>query len=109
MKRSEIRVKINSSNWNIVLTDNKQDLIDRDGHLCKGTTSYKKSTIYISNEVSRENLAHLLRHELTHVYLYETQIRLTDNYSEEDMCEFIAIYGKRIIKKADTILRRVGR
>lgn len=107
MQKGEIRVKINNSNWKIKITDNKEELRDKEGHICKGTTCYRDSTVYIDNTVSRENLAHILRHELSHIYLYETQIRLKDLYTEEDICEFTAIYGRRIVNKVDNILKRI--
>lgn len=107
MQKGEIKVKINGSNWKVIITDNKQDLTDKYGHICKGTVSYRLSTIYLDNTVSRENAAHILRHELSHIYLYETQLAQKDIYTEEELCEFTAIYGMRIVNKANNILKRI--
>lgn len=104
----EIGIRVNSSKWNVVMTDSAEELRDRNGHICKGTTSYKNRKIYLDFRVSREDLLHIIKHELTHIYIYETQIELKERYSEEDICEFVAIYGARIINKANSILKRIS-
>lgn len=113
MEKGETKIRVNGSTWRIVLTDDKNNLRDNIGHICKGITSYKNSTVYIDIDISRDNMIHIIRHELSHIYLYETQIKsslLKDDiiYSEEDLCEFLAIYGSRIINKSNNILRKLG-
>lgn len=107
MEKARINIKVNNYNWCIELTDNIENLTNKEGNICKGTTSYKNKTIYLDYKISEETAKHVLIHELTHVYIYETQLELKSYYNEEDLCEFVAMYGERVIKKAKSILKAV--
>ena len=108
MKKGEIKIRVKHI-WNIVITNNKKDLINNEGHLCKGIVKYKDNIIYIDEEIleRKNDLYHLLKHELTHIFLYETQIELKETYSEENLCELVALYSDDIIRKARLILRKL--
>ena len=82
--------------WHVVLTDNKEDLM-ANGKLCKGCTHYTESTIFISTDTSPKDRIRLLLHELSHAFIYETQIELKQSYTEEDLCEFMAKLGPAIM------------
>lgn len=107
MQKGELRIRVNGSDWTIVITDNKRELTDKSGHICKGTVSYRESKIFIDESVSKENVAHILRHELTHIYIYETQLTMKETYTEEELCEFFAIYGTKIVTKVNSIMKRM--
>ena len=42
-----------------------------------------------------------LCHELSHAFLNETQIEIKETFSEENLCEFIGMYSKKICEIAD--------
>lgn len=103
----KIAIRVNGYPWDIVFTNDKKNLIDRNEHICKGLVSYKEKTIYIDESVPREDIRHILKHELTHIYIYRTQSWLKETFTEEDICEFVAMYGSKIHNKVNTIMKRI--
>ena len=99
-------MKILNTDWNIVLTDDKRHLI-LNGTLCKGVVSYKDYTIYVDSSITSKQLERLIPHELTHIVLYITQICRKDTFTEEDLCELLALYGKYIVRKSREIINKV--
>lgn len=93
-----------SDEWNIELTKEKKKLRNN-GKFCAGVTCYKEQTIYIDMNLRENQLYRVLLHELTHVYIYTTQISPKEFYTEEDMCELIALFGADIIIKANEIIQ----
>lgn len=93
----QIKFRVYNYEWYVVLTDKKEDL-RVNGKFCKGCTHYKESTIYISKDTSAKDRIRLFLHELSHAFLYETQVDLKEHYTEEDLCEFMAKFGPVIIE-----------
>lgn len=71
-----------------------------------GITEYETSTIYIDKELDGFLLAKTLRHELTHIYLWETgqQSRILN---EEEICDLMSVASPAICKSVDDILIRL--
>ena len=71
-----------------------------------GITEYVTSTIYIDEDLDGFLLAKALRHELTHIYLWETgqQGRVFD---EEELCDIMSVAAPSIYKTADEIIFRL--
>lgn len=71
-----------------------------------GITEYTTSTIYFDKDIDGFLLAKTLRHELAHIYLWETgqQDRV---YSEEELCEVMSVAAPLITKSANDILLRL--
>lgn len=71
-----------------------------------GITEYITSTVYIDKDLDGFLLAKALRHELTHIYLWETgqQGRI---YNEEEVCDLISVAGPAISKTAEEIIFRL--
>ena len=71
-----------------------------------GITEYISSTIYIDKELDGFLLAKALRHEITHVYLWETgqQGRV---YNEEEVCDLMSVAGPAISKTVNEIILRL--
>ena len=103
----KLTIRVNGYPWDIVFTSDNKNLIDRNGHICKGLVSYKEKIIYVDRNVPREDIKHILKHELTHIYLYKTQLYVKETFSEEDICEFVAIYGSKIHNKVNNIMKRI--
>ena len=81
------------------------DISDRTNN--KSYIQYSTRIIYINNTLPHiETIKHCLIHEITHSYIYETQIQLKEPYSEEDLCELMAIYAEDIIKQTNTIIKK---
>ena len=71
-----------------------------------GLTEFISSTIYIDEELDGFLLAKTLRHELAHVYVWETgqQGRI---YNEEEICEVLSVAAPAICKTTDDIMFRL--
>ena len=71
-----------------------------------GITDYIAQTVYIDKELDGYLLGKTLRHELAHIYLWETgQQDMTKN--EEETCDFISVAAPIITKTADDIMTRL--
>ena len=71
-----------------------------------GLTEYITSTIYIDNELKGFLLEKALRHELMHVYLWETG-QQDRTYTEEELCDLMSTAGPLVCKTANEILERL--
>lgn len=71
-----------------------------------GITEYVTQTIYIDKELDGYLLAKTLRHELTHVYLWETgqQGRV---YNEEELADIISVATPDIVQTTNDIMLRL--
>lgn len=71
-----------------------------------GITEYVTSTIYIDKDLDGFLLVKTLRHELTHVYLWETgqQGRV---FTEEELCDIMSVASPLICKTTDEIVLRL--
>lgn len=71
-----------------------------------GMTEYISSTIYIDKELDGFLLAKTLRHELTHIYLWETgqQGRV---YDEEELCDILSVATPSVNKTTNEIILRL--
>lgn len=97
--------KVNNAVWHLVFTDDDAKLLVNNESK-KGVIVYKTATIFIDTRVSLENQLYVLVHELTHLFLYETQIELRSTFTEEQVCEFVAMYSDTINKLAKRLIRR---
>lgn len=71
-----------------------------------GITEYITSTIYIDKDLDKFLLGKALRHELTHIYLWETGQQGRIN-NEEETCDLISVAAPVICKTADEIMLRL--
>ena len=71
-----------------------------------GLTEYITQTIYLDKDLDGFLLAKTLRHELMHVYLWETgqQSRI---YNEEELCDLLSVAAPAINKTTDEIILRL--
>lgn len=103
MSKTKISFKLLLGIWNLEITDDAKKLLVNNKK-CGGSIVYKERTIYIDSSLTND-FQRVLMHELTHAILYETQLQLSDSYSEEDMCEFVGKYGKLICDIYDEIVQ----
>ena len=71
-----------------------------------GITEYISQTVYIDKDLDGFLLAKALRHELTHVYLWETgqQGRV---FNEEELCDIMSVAAPSIHKAVEEIVFRL--
>ena len=76
-------MKINNLEWKIKLTDDfNEDLF--------GSTDYASLTIFISSKVCEQTQQAILKHEIMHAFLHSFGFMFKDNFTREDVCEFVA-------------------
>lgn len=89
-RRRKMKFKINNTEWNIKEVDEAiiNNEMKQDGTL--GVTIYKTQEILLLE--NQANLIKTLKHELTHVWLYEYGHRQDDEkkFDYEDICEIVA-------------------
>lgn len=80
--------------------------VDQEARL-HGITEYITQTVYIDKELDGLLLAKTLRHELTHIYLWETgqQDRVMN---EEEQCDFISVAAPVVCKAVNDIMLRLS-
>ena len=71
-----------------------------------GITEFITQTIYIDKELDGYLLGKALRHELTHIYLWETGQQDTMK-NEEEICDFMSVAAPMICKCANDIMFRL--
>lgn len=71
-----------------------------------GITEYVTQTVYIDKELDGFLLGKALRHELTHIYLWETGQQAM-NKDEEETADFMSVAGPVICKCVDEIMLRL--
>ena len=64
-----------------------------DGTARQGACWCGKAEIYISNEITGDQVSRANMHELAHAYIYSTQAIQPESWNEEDVCEMFAIYA----------------
>lgn len=72
-----------------------------------GITEYITQTIYVDKELDGFPLAKVLRHELTHIYLWETGQQARERYDEEEICDIMSIAAPAICKTTNEIILRL--
>ena len=95
-----MKIKINDLTWKIIEVDTNDTNLLSGNTQCFGTCHYSKQIIYIDKNLNIEKLYQTLIHELTHAFIYCYLLKMNCKFDEEELCEFVAIYGKKIINMA---------
>lgn len=96
-------VKINDVVWEIVFTDNLDNLRRMDGTVTIGVADFRELKIFLFFKLKGKLLRKVLIHELTHAYMFSYNFYLSEE-EEEFICSFIDTYGTDIISNADELL-----
>ena len=86
-------IEIAGQQWQVHKVEAHHPGVMVDGTARRGACWCGKAEIYISNEVTGDQVARIVMHELTHAYIYSTQAIQTETWNEEDVCELFAIYA----------------
>lgn len=97
-----MKIQINNLDWNILIVPNTNPELISNGCAAAGTTWFMQQKIYLSADLTKDTVKSVIAHELAHAFLLSTQIRPThqdaeiEHYSEEEMCNFVSMYGEQI-------------
>lgn len=97
-----MKADINGIQYEINEVEPMHSMLLADGKRCVGTCHYHHQEIYLSNSLKQDTKHSTLCHELGHAFLMETQLdKKSENFSEEELCDFVGMYGKKICDIAD--------
>lgn len=97
----------NGTVWNLVfVSPGSSSLMRSDGSITIGMTDNTTKTVYLSDRLHGYMLDKVLCHEMTHVYSFENNCTI-DIETEEIIADFISLYGRNIIYKADSVLNSI--
>lgn len=96
-----MKIEINGKHWTIEERPTNDSFLYWENGRLTGSTHYFHKLIVIDETLLKESKETVLRHELTHAFLHETQIQQKDEYTEEELCDFVGIYGEQIQKIVD--------
>lgn len=95
-----MEVKINSLKWTIKEVDTRSQELNANGNQCYGTCKYHTQEIFLDNSLKNDKKCQTLKHELAHAFISCYMLEQKQNYSEEDLCEFVALYSDKIVEIA---------
>lgn len=100
---SKLKIFILDQEWTIEKVPPHDSNLYVSNEVCTGTMWAAKQAMYISGELSSERAWRTILHELCHAYIAATQAVVPEEWSEEAVCELIAIYGYEMVEKARSI------
>lgn len=98
-----MKINLEGLTWQVELADAHSPELMVDNEPCRGTTWCGHQRIYISNELSPECALRVIRHEVTHAYIWSTQIYLPKTFDEEYICDFMAVWAPCILDTSKRI------
>ncbi len=108
-----MKFKINNAEWTIKIVDEATMKLEMDNTYTLGVTIYKKQEVWLLE--NQANIIKTLKHELTHVWLYEYGHNQHNDtsYDCEDICEIVASsndFVNEIVEKfkEQTNIKKVG-
>jgi hypothetical protein len=94
---------INGHLWEINVVPSTDSALYVEGEVCRGTTWFGKQQIFLANDLNVFTAMRVIIHELTHAFLWSTQMRLPESFTEEEVCEFVACWGHQIHEMANVV------
>lgn len=103
-----MKFSINDSIWEITEVAARDNLLLVDGDYNDGVTHFTSRQIAINRDLLPDQKRHVVLHELTHAWLESTQIEIKEAYTEENLCEFMGLYGDVIHFTANSYFKEMS-
>lgn len=98
---------VNNNIWRIKdVSPNDPNLMRNNGTFSLGVCDNNQKCIFINRNVDNYRYKHILTHELVHVFAFEYGLKIPIDL-EEEVCNFVASYGRNIIEIADMLLHEI--
>lgn len=112
MRNGNVEITLNAQKWGVHVVDPHDPSLFFYGSPRRGCTWCYAQKIYLSDELDERTATRVIAHELTHAMIYATQIKDSgntekENYTEEDVCEFMAMYGAQITDIAKDLMKKL--
>lgn len=101
------KIKIKDLEWQVVLVPTISSNLIVNGNSCYGACNHYEKRIYLDKELPKDQMYRTLAHELTHAFITSYFIERKESYTEEDLCEFVSIYGDEICSLSKEILKKL--
>ena len=98
-----MKKKINDLVWEISIVPSMNPELLVNDVTCRGTTWCGQQKIFLSADLTKESARSVIAHELAHAFLWSTQMRVPETFTEEEVCEFIARWGYRIQEMTEEV------
>ena len=103
-KKNRMKIRIHNTEWKVKLCKGEK-LNKMMEQPSIGYTCFMNHIIYIKKGMDMPNTIQTVRHELTHAFLFEYGISLSD---EESICNFIGAFAEEISDKANLLVKELG-
>ena len=103
-----MKIQINRLNWEIKEVETRSQELVVNGNQCYGTCKYHTQEIFLDATLKGDKKYQVLKHELTHAFIFCYLLEQKKSYSEEDLCEFIALYSEGIIDLSKQYMLKEG-
>lgn len=100
-------IEIAGQQWLVEKVESHHPGLFVEGTARRGACWCGSTEIYISNELKGDQVARVVMHELAHAYIYSTQAIQPESWTEEDVCELIAIYGCEIVAMCQVVCQNL--
>ena len=100
-----MKFNIRDQHWSVEVVPAHDPGLWVDGTERTGATWPVAHQIYISDELNEDQAYRVILHELTHAFIRATQVHSPESWTEEAVCEMVAIYGDEIIGQANALVR----
>ena len=91
-----MNTKINNLTWTIREVETRSAELIVNGSQCFGVCKHYTQEIMIDETLKPDAKLQVLKHELTHAFIRCHLLDYQEHYTEEDMCEFVALYSEQI-------------
>lgn len=104
-----MEINILNQIWDVKVVSPHDTSLCVDGSYCRGACWCDRLTIAISNELNEKTLRRVIAHELTHALLWSSQVQIPEQFTEEQVCDFMAIYGAFIATFTEDVYTTVSK
>lgn len=102
-----MKVSINGEEWRIrFVSPHSNALLRSDGSSSVAVTDDTLHTIFVSDAISGQFLRKVMTHEVCHAFSFSYGLDIPIEI-EEQIADFLASYGRDIIRTADEIFSRL--
>lgn len=105
-----INIKINNLDWSINFVEssttiNKLDIKDTDEYGL-GITRRSCDMIIINKDLPDDLIKRIIDHEIVHAYFWSYGLSQYQNFTEENIADFIETHGRSIIDDSDYVYKK---
>jgi hypothetical protein len=102
-----VRIKIMDTDWTVEKRKAHDPELMVEDVSCRGTCWCGHYKIFLSEELTAATAGTVVRHELTHAFLYLTQLEFPKKFTEENVCDFVGGFAPQIVSIAKAVVKEL--